>query len=54
MKERTISLRVTEEWWSSVKASAEQEAKRSGFPISATALIELAVKRYIEGMPNGE
>lgn len=47
MKERTISMRVTDDWWRACQIAAKEMSKQMGVPISATTFVELSVVEYL-------
>ena len=47
-KDKTINLRVSSEWLAAVDGAAKRLSESSGVPVSRNALIELAVKQYLE------
>lgn len=46
-KDRTINLRVSNEWLDAVDAAAAKLSEQTGVKVSRNAFIELAVTRYI-------
>lgn len=47
VKERVISLRCTENWYTAAKIGAEEYSKQCGLPCSANLFIELALIEFL-------